>query len=604
MSVMQPATFGKYRIVGKLLGGGMGRVYLAEDGDGGRKVALKLIDIGADQDSQEVLEAERRGADLQKRLSDVDERVARIWDSGERDGYFYIAMEYVEGRDLSEILASGPMPAWRAVAVAIELCEVLAHAHALDGHGIVHGDIKPRNIRITHDGRVKVLDFGIAKALSATRNFTRNQFGSVPYSSPERLNSGEVDAASDLWSVAVVLYEMLVGRPYFRADSNGKLEATIRNYSALLPGLRDLPPGLQQILARALAPLPQYRYQTGPDLQADLLAWRDGRLAVPDDDLEATRRTSPGAGDETTRRTSAPAAPPAQPSAARPAPRRPSTVRSVIWIVVFLALGVGFWMEMNTWKQANALRRDIELERVAVDEAWTRYQKLLAGTYLPMNLSGVRKAMTARFIASGDRVLAEYRDSDVASVYERDWERARTSFTRALEIDPGDKEVRARLRVAEGHINRINAGGRNQGRTMREARERFEEAKRLAPRTPDPYLGLVHLYIYGMKDVEKAEQELKEAQRHGYRATKRVRAQLADGYNDRADGWVREATKANGLPQEIDYWQRADADYAHAESLYQDLVPFGNSLAMLRRIYIGRGQVQARVAMLRGQPQP
>ena len=278
--------------------------------------------------------------------------------------------------------------------------------------------------------------------------------------------------------------------------------------------------------------------------------------------------------------------------------------RSVIWIGVFLALGVGFWMETNIWKQANALRQDVELERVTVDQAWDRYQKLLASAWLPMNFSGVRKAMTARFIAAGDRVLGEYRDSDVASVYERDWERARTTYTRALEIDPGDKEVRARLRVAEGHLNRINAGGRNQGRTLREARERFEEAKRLAPRMPDSYLGLVHLYIYGMKDVEKAEQELKEAQRHGYRPSKRVRAQLADGYNDRADGWVREAAKANGLPQEIDFWQRADADYAHAESLYQDLVPFGNSLAMLRRIYIGRSQVQARVAMLRGQPQP
>ncbi|HWQ53180.1 MAG TPA: serine/threonine-protein kinase [Bryobacteraceae bacterium] len=604
---MQPATFGKYRIVGKLLGGGMGRVYLAEDGPGGRRVALKLIDIGTDQDTREVLEAERRGAALQARLSEIDHRVAQVCEAGERDGYFYIAMEYVEGQDLSEIVARGPMPAWRAVAVAIELCEVLAHAHTLDGHGIVHGDIKPRNIRITPEGRVKVLDFGIAKALSATRNFTRNQFGSVPYSSPERLNTGEVDAASDLWSVAVVLYEMLQGAPYFRAENNARVEALIRNYEALLPAIEDVPPGLQQILARALAPQPQYRYPTAGEFQADLLAFREGRLAVAGQDPDATRRTAPRLDDDATRRTSPPAPEAATmrtaPAAAAPARRMSQTTRSVIWIVVFLVLGIGFWLEGRTWKQANALRQDIEMERVGVDEAWNRYQKLVSGTFLPMNFSGVRGAMAARFITTGDRVLAEYRESDVASVYQRDWERARTAFTRALEVDPGDKSIRARLKVAEGHLARINASGRNQGRSLREAREDFEEAKNLAPRSPDAYLGLVHLYIYGLKDVEKAEQELKEAERHNYRATKRVRAQIADGYNDRADGWIREATKANGLPQEMDYWQRADADYAHAESLFQDLVPYGNSVAMLRRIFISREQAQARLAMLKGQPQ-
>jgi eukaryotic-like serine/threonine-protein kinase len=609
MSAMQPATFGKYRIVGKLLGGGMGRVYLAEDGPGGPKIALKLIDIGTDQDSREVLEAERRGAALQARLSAIDPRVVRIRDAGDRDGCFYIAMEYVEGQDLSEILANGPLPEWRAAAIAIELCDVLANAHSLDGHGIVHGDIKPRNIRIAADGHVKVLDFGIAKALTATRNFTRNQFGSSPYSSPERLNSGEVDAASDLWSVAVVLYEMLMGRPYFRAESIAKLEAAIRNYHALLPGIRELPPGLRQILARALAPQPQYRYPNARDLQADLLAWRDGRLAVAEapvieEDLEATRRTAPSGDDEVTRRSSPPAPLAADPPNAVTAPRRSSSRGPIVWLVVFGALGVGFWMQDRTWKEANALRQDVEMERIDTDAAWARYQKLVASTWLPIRLSGVRGAMTARFVATGDRVLAEYRESDVTSVYERDWERASTALTRALEIDPGNKEVRARLKVAEAHILRINAAGRNQGRSLREARERFAEAKTLAPRWPDPYVGLVHLYIYGVKDVEKAEQELKEAERHGYRATKRVRAQLADGYNDRADGWVREATKANGLPQEIDFWQRADSDYARAESLYQDIAPFGNSVAMLRRIFISRGQVQDRVAMLKGQPQP
>src|SRR5690349_15550413 len=126
---MQPEQFGKYRIKRKLSGGGMGRVFQATDGESGRLVALKLIDVGDDAESREVLEAERRGAILQWRLSAVDDHVAGLLDYGEQDGCFYIAMEYVEGEDLSEALARGPLPTERAVKIASELCSVLDHAH-------------------------------------------------------------------------------------------------------------------------------------------------------------------------------------------------------------------------------------------------------------------------------------------------------------------------------------------------------------------------------------------------------------------------------------------------------------------------------------------
>lgn len=607
---MQPAAFGKYKITGKLLGGGMGRVYLAEDGEKGVKVALKLIDLGPDPDTQEVLEAERRGAALQERLSEIDPRVARIAEVGERDGYFYIAMEYVEGRDLSEILTHGPLPAPRAVAVAIEICEVLAHAHSLDAsldgreyHGIVHGDIKPRNIRITPEGRVKLLDFGIAKALSASRNFTRNQFGSVAYSSPERLNTGEVDAASDIWSVGILLFEMLQGLPYFRAENVSKMECQIRDYQALLPSLEEVAPGAREILARALSPVPQCRYRTAEDLAADLAAWREGRLAVSSDDPEATRRTAPLSDDatrrsastgseEATRRTAAAPRP-----AKTPHPRR----RAVIWLVVFGLLGLGFLVESNNWKQASQLQRDLETDHLTdMDAVWARYQKIEDGRWLPIRPFGLRGAIESRLEAQADRVLAEYRESDVASVYQRDWEQARTALARALELRPGDKKVTAKLRVCEGHLARINASGRSQGRAVREAREKFEEAKQLAAKLPDAHLGLMQLDIYNLKDVEKAEQELKEAERYGFRPGKRVKAQLADGYYDRADGWVRESLRAAGLPQGQDYLKRADSDYAHAAGLYQDIAPYGNSIAMIRRIYDSRADVARRLELLKG----
>ena len=119
------------------------------------------------------------------------------------------------------------LPPERAVSIALDILDVLVKAHNFQTviedrahRGIIHGDIKPRNIRITAAGQVKVLDFGIAKAVSMTRSITFNQFGSIPYSSPERLQTGDMDARSDVWSVAIVLFEMLTGKPYFEAEAS------------------------------------------------------------------------------------------------------------------------------------------------------------------------------------------------------------------------------------------------------------------------------------------------------------------------------------------------------------------------------------------------
>src|SRR6201994_4299881 len=167
---MDPKQYGRYQIVRKLAGGGMGRVFLAYDPVLNRQVGLKLIDSGIDQDSLDVIAAERRGSILQDQLAKREPggRVAQIFDIGERDGYFYIAMEYIEGEDLSELVARGPLAPERAGSVALDVLDVLIKAHGFQAmiedkahRGIIHGDIKPRNIRMTSSGQVKVLDFGI-----------------------------------------------------------------------------------------------------------------------------------------------------------------------------------------------------------------------------------------------------------------------------------------------------------------------------------------------------------------------------------------------------------------------------------------------------------
>jgi len=219
----------------------MADVYLATDTESARTVALKLIEHAADADTIASIEAERRGAILQASLAAIDPRVVRVYGAGDTEGYFYVAMEYIDGQDLAELMRKGPLEPEFAAGVAMDVAKTLDNAHNLevvidgkDFRGVVHGDIKPKNVRIDARGEVRVLDFGIAKALSMSRRLTRNEFGSVPYASPERLDSGDVNIGSDLWSLAVMLYEMVSGMQPYQAVSTERLERMIS--SRIAPG--------------------------------------------------------------------------------------------------------------------------------------------------------------------------------------------------------------------------------------------------------------------------------------------------------------------------------------------------------------------------------
>ena len=178
-----------------------GDVFLASDTRTGREVALKVVPQGTDREAREILEAEQWGAELQRQFSQVSHHVPAVYEHRpDQSGYFFVAMEYLDGENLSDVITRGALDAERAVNIAIELCRFLESAHrfeaVIDGRqlrSLLHGDLKPRNVRITSAGQVKVLDFGIAKALSLSRKVTRNDFGTIPYLSPERLETGEVN---------------------------------------------------------------------------------------------------------------------------------------------------------------------------------------------------------------------------------------------------------------------------------------------------------------------------------------------------------------------------------------------------------------------------
>jgi serine/threonine protein kinase/tetratricopeptide (TPR) repeat protein len=625
---------GKFEILRKLGRGGMADVYLAEDTETHRQVALKVLEIGADQDSQDTLAAERHGAILQARLCGIDPHVATVHEYGESDRFFFIAMEHVEGDDLSTLLRSGPLAPERAIDIAIEVCSLLTTAHGLQltvegepHQGVIHGDIKPRNIRIASDGRVKVLDFGIAKALSLTRKLTRNDFGSVAYASPERLESGEVDIHSDLWAVGVVLYETLTGRQPYLEINTRRLEEIIRSRQSPPTLPASCSPALQRVVARALAPDLTHRYPTAVDFKADLVALRENRPTIADlqvvHDPDATRRTlvPPLPADDATRRTK-PGAPAFAPDGASPgkpgasgapsAPSAPSAPRKRRFLAIRRPLRVAFLIalivvtsrECSVLNAAAELRANLPLaDRSDLDALWSQYRELGDRSPLGIGIAGLRAPLRDRLVDFADRIVDSYR-TEGSTLRERDWEDARRYYSRALSVGGDSRLLRARLRYAEGHLFRINGDARQ--RRPQEARAfyndaivAFQDSSRLNSRWPDPHLGLARVYLFGLEDLEKGTEALDAAERVGFKPGNREAALRADGLRRRGERLWREAVSVRGLPQEDEVLDRAaDAD-RQALKLYEAIIGFGDAAVQLTRTQRHLQTIETRLKELR-----
>jgi eukaryotic-like serine/threonine-protein kinase len=265
---------GRYRILRKLGSGGMANVYLAEDEELGRRVAVKILNERYANDDL-FIERFRREAKSAAGLSHPN--IVSIYDRGQAEGTYYIAMEVIEGRSLKElILTRGALPIGAAVAYAKQLLEALRFAHR---HGIIHRDIKPHNVLVSADQhakanepRLKVTDFGIARHGASQMTEAGSIMGTAQYLSPEQARGAPVTAASDLYSAGVVLYEMLTGKVPFTGDS--AIEIAMKHVndlpappSALRP---EIPVELDQIVLRALAKDPGERYQSAEEFIEDL----------------------------------------------------------------------------------------------------------------------------------------------------------------------------------------------------------------------------------------------------------------------------------------------------------------------------------------------
>ena len=333
---MEQEELGRYRLSGKLGEGAMGVVYRGFDPLLERTVAIKTIklDLGpaerADFEKRFFLEAKSAA-----RLSHPN--IVTVFDAGEAGEVAYIAMEFLEGEDLRQMMIPGLGLAedWAADIVAA-IAEGLAYAHR---EGVVHRDVKPANIMVLKNGGVKLADFGIAHLQTGAKTQTSTLLGTPKYMSPEQISGQPVDGRADIFSLGVVLYQLLTGTVPFDGEAMAAVMYQVLHCPALPPTrhVEHLHPGFAHILSRALAKKPEDRYQTASEFAADLrryrklgksdpLPWPTGGLGDPETCLP------PGEGG-------------ARPATAAPAPTRASRLRwPLAALAVALLLGLGGYL--------------------------------------------------------------------------------------------------------------------------------------------------------------------------------------------------------------------------------------------------------------------
>ncbi|HUY22844.1 MAG TPA: Stk1 family PASTA domain-containing Ser/Thr kinase [Acidimicrobiales bacterium] len=268
---------GRYELSHLVARGGMAEVYRARDQLLDRPVALKVLfpELSVDRS---FVERFRREAQAAANLSHPN--IVPVFDWGEDGGTYFIVMEFVDGRPLSSILrTAGPLHPDRAAEIAADVAGALSYAHR---HGVVHRDVKPGNVLITEEGTIKVTDFGIARAVNTEESLTQTGavMGTATYFSPEQAEGMGVDSRSDIYSLGVVLFEMVTGRPPFLGDT--PVAVASKHVREHPPAPREInpavPPDLEAIILKCMAKSPDHRYATGDDLRMDLLRFREGRV--------------------------------------------------------------------------------------------------------------------------------------------------------------------------------------------------------------------------------------------------------------------------------------------------------------------------------------
>ncbi|MBV8071258.1 MAG: protein kinase [Acidobacteriaceae bacterium] len=596
--MVQAEKFGKYEIVRKL-SRSMTDVYLAHDTEMNRQVVLKIIEPSGDEFTQLAIEAESRGALIQRQLRCLDARILEVYEFGKFNGCFFVSMEYFEGRTLAEVLRiEHSLEPKRAARYAAEICDQLQTLHCflseIEGRktAVVHGDIKPSNIQLSDAGELRLLDFGIAKAITQTHNLTRHNLGSPSYCSPERLSKAQVDQHSDLWAVGVSLYEMVAGSPPYQAEDTRKLENLIQS----LRPPRALPPGcpdeLKAIIGKALAGNLSQRYQSAESFKADLQAFIEDRPSV------AALEPVPAESNETVERPNTAATKLANkqepPKQALPQRKLRSDFGNVAVALLagmlaglLLFMPVGYYYHVRSVTSRLRVRKDYAHEDMSLlNSEWNLYQTLKKRYSAVMRVwpaLSLDTSVRANLVAAGDNILDTFRGSTDATLSDFDWAKARLCYQHALEISPSDPGLKGKLALCEGYANLSQHPRVPQALLSVTS---FRQAESYLPRSPDPHLGLARVYVYALHNIGQAMAEFHEAQRLGYQSGPREAEEQADGFLFRAKWeFARARNSGDDKAQAAKWLELARADTRRARLLYEPIAGFSNVSTSLERVY-------------------
>jgi beta-lactam-binding protein with PASTA domain/tRNA A-37 threonylcarbamoyl transferase component Bud32 len=323
---VEEIVFGqRYRTIEKIGAGGMADVYKAMDEVLGRTVAIKVMHAHFAADPAFV-QRFRHEAQAAANLSHPN--IVNIYDWGQQTGTYYIVMEYVRGTDLKQLVAQrGRVEPLKAAEYAAQVCAALSVAH---GYGIIHRDIKSHNLVLTPDGTVKVMDFGIARAVNSTMTQTGSVLGTAQYVSPEQAQGRALTPATDLYSLGIVLFELATGTLPFEGET--PVTVALKHVNEPAPAARsvdpEVPPALEAIISRAMEKDVARRYASADEMRDDLLRFVQGRPVG----------AAPRVGDTTVM----PPVAPATPVEVRRAPQRKRGIGAWVWVLaVILALAAG-----------------------------------------------------------------------------------------------------------------------------------------------------------------------------------------------------------------------------------------------------------------------
>jgi hypothetical protein len=543
-----PTGLGKYQLI-RRLGKSMTEVYLAMDTVENRKAALKLIPLSGDRQSCLMIEAERRGAAIQQELHRMDPRVIEIYECGELDGYFFVAMEFVEGRTVADVLAADHIfDPCRAAVIAIELCEQLGKFHGRET-AVVHGDIKPSNIHLGFSDTVRFLDFGIAKTVRPDGSPTVDHFGSPGYCSPERLRRSEVDPHADLWALGATLYEMLAGKPPYQAEDTRKLEKLIQSKRPPRSLPASCPSGLRAVVAKALAPEIGKRYASAGDLQADLQLFLEGRPTCAE--TERRSRWNPTATIEAARQAILRVT-----RTARRGRRKDGWLQAAS-AAAYFSTGLLLW--------------------IGGTFAWQTWQARADAAARPTLTPPPAESLSQFYLACADRILLDFRNSPSPGLYEFDWPKAEVCLERAMQLGAGGDAATGKLALVRGYatLERLNGAQYSDaaaGLLRTRIRDEFAMASLKSPADPMPHLALARVYAYSLPDPEKAMTEFAAAERLGAVLGRREVEQQGDAYRLRAQ---RE------FPRD---WRQAMRDANVARRFYRRIPGFDEAEVHLREL--------------------